>query len=168
MNELNETCSICKKSVDSEEVAILSMGGFGTPRYMCCECESDIREMTLSRDIDAINLAIERVGKKLSKTSVDDKITLKTVDEIIKSSADRRERIKNGTYDFSEEDEEAEYEEDEEIPEELRESEEDIEAERLKAEKYKKLDAVTNWILMVLFAGALGFMIYRIITTWFF
>ena len=165
---MNETCCICKNPVDSEEAAILSMGGFGTPRYMCCECESDIQEMTLSRDIDAISLAIERIGKKMSKNSVDDRITLKTVDELITSSAERKEKIKDGTYDFSEEEELIESESDEEIPEELRESDEDAEAERLKAEKYKKLDTITNWILMVLFAGALGFMIYRILITWFF
>ena len=54
------------------------------------------------------------------------------------------------------------------MPEELRESEEDIEKERIKAEKYKKFDTVTNWILAAAFAGALGFMIYRILITWVF
>ena len=162
-----ESCSICKAALDPENAAILSMGGFGTPRYMCSECEADFEEMTLSRDVETINLAIGRIGKKLSESGNDDKITLRTVEDVMKASAERKEKIKDGTYDFSAEETE-ESSECDEIPEELRESEEDIEKERIKAEKYKKFDVVTNWILAAVFAAALGFMIYRIMTTWFF
>ncbi len=162
-----DSCSICKATVDPENAAILSMGGFGTPRYMCAECEADFEEMTLSRDVEAINLAISRIGKKISDAGSDDKITLRTVEDVMKASAERKEKIKDGTYDFSLE-EAAESTEDDEVPEELRESEEDAEKERLKAEKYKKLDYFTNWILVGVFIGALGFIAYRIITTWFF
>ena len=163
-----DICSICKASVDTENAAILSMGGFGTPRYMCPECESDFEEMTLSRDAEAINLAISRIGKKISESRNDDKVTLRTIEELMKSSAERKEKIKEGTYDFSDEEAAAESTEDDEVPEELRESEEDIENERIRSEKYKKLDAVTNWILMAVFVGAVGYMIYRILITWFF
>ena len=163
-----DSCSICKAAVDPENAAILSVGGFGTPRYMCPECEADFEEMTLSRDVEAINLAISRIGKKLSNAGNDDKVTLQTVEEVMKSSAERKEKIKEGTYDFSEEESVVEPSEDDGVPEELRESEEDIEKERIKAEKYKKFDTVTNWILAAAFAGALGFMIYRILITWVF
>jgi len=86
----------------------------------------------------------------------------------MKSSAERKEKIKEGTYDFDEEEELDEASEDDGVPPELRESEEDIENERIKAEKYKKIDAITNWVLVGALVGALGFMIYRILTTWFF
>ena len=97
-----DSCTICKAAVDPENAAILSVGGFGTPRYMCPECEADFEEMTLSRDVEAINLAISRIGKKLSDAGNDDKVTLQTVEEVMKSSAERKEKIKEGTYDFSE------------------------------------------------------------------
>lgn len=165
---MNDICSICKQPVDSEAAAILSVGGFGTPRYMCAECEADIEEMTRSRDVEAINLAITRIGKKMSESETDDRVTLRTIEDVMKSSAERKEKIKEGTYDFDEEEELDEASEDDGVPPELRESEEDIENERIKAEKYKKIDAITNWVLVGALVGALGFMIYRILTTWFF
>ena len=165
---MNDICSICKRPVDSEAAAILSVGGFGTPRYMCAECEADIEEMTRSRDVEAINLAIARIGKKMSESETDDRVTLRTIEDVMKSSAERKEKIKEGTYDFDEEEELDEASEDDGVPPELRESEEDIENERIKAEKYKKIDAITNWVLIAALVGALGFMIYRILTTWFF
>ena len=165
---MNEVCSICKNPVDAESAAVLSVGGFGTPRYMCAECESDFDEMTRSRDVESINLAIARIGKKLDDSGIDDKVTLRTVEEVMKSSAERKEKIKSGTYDFCEEEElDAESEEDG-VPPELRESEEDIENERIKAEKYKKIDNFTNWVLLGVFLGALGFIVYRLLDIWFF
>ena len=164
---MREVCSICKSPVDAENAAILSMGGFGTPRYMCSECESDFEAMTLARDVESINLAIARIGKKMSDAGIEDKVTLRTIEEVMKSSAERKEKIKAGTYDFSEEAMEADSEDDG-VPPELRESEEDIENERIKAEKYKKIDNFTNWVLLGAFIGALGFIVYRLLDIWFF
>ena len=90
-----ESCSICKAALDPENAAILSMGGFGMPRYMCSECEADFEEMTLSRDVEAITLAIGRIGKKLSAAGNDDKITLRTVEDVMRASVERKEKIKD-------------------------------------------------------------------------
>ena len=164
---MDSTCSICKAAVNSEEAAILAMGGFGNPRYMCTECAMDFDEMTLSRDEEVIASAISRIGKKISECSIDDKLTLRTVEEIMKSSVERKEKIKAGTYDFSEEDAAIEETEEDGVPEELRESEEDIERERIKAERYAKFDKITNWFCLGAFIGALGFVIYRIVSIYF-
>ena len=78
-----------------------------------------------------------------------------------------KEKIKAGTYDFSEEDAAIEETEEDGVPEELRESEEDIERERIKAERYAKFDKITNWFCLGAFIGALGFVIYRIVSIYF-
>ena len=158
-----DNCAICKGNIENvEDEAILAMGGFGNPRYMCDECSSDFDELTLSRDVEAIKAAAERIGKKMSESGVDDKLTLKTVEEIMKSSAERKEKIELGEYDFSEEEAEQNAVCDD-VPPELKESEEDAEAERIRAEKYAKFDKITNWICIALLVLAVGFAIYRII-----
>ena len=52
----------------------------------------------------------------------------------------------------------------EEIPEELRETEEDKETVRIEEERNKKIDKISNWVCLGIIAGALGFLIYRVIT----
>lgn len=154
-----ESCSICKAGVESENAAILAMGGFGNPRYMCEECRGDFDELTLSRDTEAIKLSAERIVKKMSKAGIDDKLTLKTVEEIMKSAGERKEKIEEGVYDFSEE--ETEQNSDEEIPEELLESDEESEEEKEKALRAEKLDRITNWICIALIVLAVIFVIYK-------
>ena len=154
-----ESCSICKGTVDSESAAILAMGGFGNPRYMCEECRADFDELTLSRDTEAIKLSAERIGKKMSRAGIDDKLTLKTVEDIMKSAGERKEKIEAGVYDFSEE--EAEQNSDEQVPEELLESEEESEEEKKKALRAEKLDKITNWICIALIVLAAIFVIYK-------
>ena len=112
-------------------------------------------------DIDS---AIDRISKKMTSARVDDGLVLKTVSELMASARERREQIRLGEYDFSEDEL---PEENEEIPKELLESEEDVAAERLAAEKNKKYDKITNIICAVLALAALGFFIYRIIKTYF-
>lgn len=159
-----DSCAICKKNIENtEDAAILAMGGFGNPRYMCDECGADFDELTLSRDVVSIKAAADRISKKMSESGVDDKLTLKTVEEIMKSSGERKERIESGEHDFSEEEAEQNAVCDDELPPELRESEEDAEAERIRAEKYAKFDTITNVICIVLLVAAIGFAIYRII-----
>ena len=159
-----DNCAICKRAIENTDgAAILAMGGFGNPRYMCEECCSDFDELTLSRDVEDIKSAADRIGKKMSKSEVDDKLTLRTVEDIMKSSAERKEKIESGEYDFSEEEARQNALCDEGVPPELQESEEDAEAERIRAEKYAKFDKITNVICIVLLVAAIGFAIYRII-----
>jgi len=164
---MEKQCSICKRAVDSEAAAILTLGGFGNPRYMCSECDSDFEDATRAREIDKITEAMDRIGKKMSESNVDDKLVLKTVKEIMEEAAERGAKIKSGEYDFSLEDNGEALTEEYEVPEELRETEEDKEIERKEAEKNAKFDKISNWICLAVLALALGYVIYRFVSTYF-
>lgn len=157
-------CSVCRAKIESEEAAILTLGGFGNPRYLCDSCASDFDAASSEKEVSDIDSAIDRISKKMTSARVDDGLVLKTVSELMASARERREQIRLGEYDFSEDEL---PEENEEIPKELLESEEDVAAERLAAEKNKKYDKITNIICAVLALAALGFFIYRIIKTYF-
>lgn len=159
-----KTCSVCRVGNCCEDSAILTLGGFGTPRYICDDCASDFDAAISERGVCEIDAAIERISKKMTSARIDDGLVLKTVEELMCSARERREKIRVGEYDFSAD---AEQTADEEIPEELRESEEDAELERKEAEKNKKYDKITNIICSVLGAAALVFFLYRIITAYF-
>ncbi len=160
-------CSVCGASIESDECAILTMGGFATPRYICKPCEEDIDKASTSKDIEEAALAMERVGRKMADYNVEDKAVLDTVGEIMAAASERAEKIKNGIYDFSEEEDAIQDAEEEEIPEELRETEEDRELDRREAEANKKMDKITNWVCFVLLLATLGFLAYRIIAAYF-
>lgn len=161
---MEKLCSICNKKVDSETAAILTIGGFGNPKYICEECDGDLAEATGAKDVDAVSAAIDRISKKMSLTDSGDGLVLKTVEDIMAEASSRALKIKEGTYDFSADEPEA-CDVEEEIPEELRETEEDKELDRQEAEKNKKLDKISNWISAIILLGVFGYAIYRLITT---
>ena len=159
-------CSICKKNIESEEPAILTMSGFGNPRHICEECEKDLDEATLSREPEIISAAIGRIGEKIKSANNDDALILNTVSEIIESATERGEMIKNGVYDFENDgiDEEGAIDE---IPEELLETEEDKRRDERDARVNAKLDKIMNWVTLGIFVGALGYIIYWVISRYF-
>ncbi len=163
---MKTNCSICSASIESEDSAILTMGGFATPRYICTECEGDIDAASYAKDAESANEAIDRVSKKMTENNVGDEAVLKTVREIMTAAAARAEQIKSGDYDFSEENEQT-LDGDDEVPEELRETEEDKALDRKEAEANKRTDKIINWASAIILAAAVGFFIYRIITTYF-
>lgn len=163
---MEKLCSICKRPVDSETAPILTLGGFGNPRYICEDCDADLESATRAKEIDEITEAMDRIGKKMSVSNVDDKLVLKTVKEIMADAADRGAKIKSGQYDFSLE-EEAPDEEDG-VPEELLETEEDRISEEKEAERNAKFDKISNWICLFVFGIALGYIIYRFLSAYFF
>ena len=160
---MESVCCICKSQLDAESAAILTLSGYGTPRYICDGCDADISLSTSARDLSEIGAAMDRISKKMTKHNPEDPLVLKSVEEIMASANERAEKIKAGDYDFSAEDALSE-EADEQIPEELLESEEDRELDRIEAEKNKKLDKITNIICLAIIAAAIGFLAYRIIT----
>ncbi len=162
---MKEQCSICLCQTDSETAAILTMGGFASPCYLCPECEADIEAATFSRDFEQAYSAMDRISKKMTDADIEDKAVLKTVKEIMTEAAARAEKIKSGEYDFSEEESETDKG-DEEIPEELRETEEDRELDRKEAEANKKIDKITNWVCLALVGAAAAFLIYKIVETY--
>ncbi len=101
----DEVCSICKSAVDSSSAHILVMGAFGTPRYLCDECSAEIEAATLGRDYDTIKTAANRLSDKIISSNENDKLALDTVRNMLTQAKERAVAIKEGRYDFSEEDE---------------------------------------------------------------
>ena len=159
---MTDRCCVCKAPVDTENAPMLTMSGFGIPRYMCGECSADFDEATTATDFDAIKAALDRIGEKIPLVDVDDKITLAAIAEIMKGAKERAKAIENGTYDFG-----ADAPSDDEIPEELLETEEDRELDRRDAEKVKKIDTIMNYVCAAAVVGAVGFLIYTVIKLFF-
>ena len=159
---MNKLCSVCRRNTDSETSSILVMGGFGNPKYLCEECERDFDKVTGARNYESIKAAMDKVGENLSKNNVEDQTVLDAIEEIFVEARERAEKIKNGTYDFSEEELETVDEEDE-IPEDLRESEEDKQLDQKEAKVNKKIDTILNWAFVVIFVLAIGFFVAKLL-----
>ena len=158
-------CSVCNAAIDNPTPAILVMGAYGNPRCMCDECERDFETATLGKDIDGISAAMERIGNKISENDPDKQI-YNTVNSILLGAAERAKKIRDGSYDFSEDEERESVEgELDDIPEELRETEEDRELDRQDEEKLKKFDEFFNYVVWGAVIGVVGFFIWKLIDT---
>ena len=162
MTENNRKCCLCTAPI-GEDAAILVMGGFGYPRCLCSECEADVDEVSGSRDYEKIVDAMNRIGKKLTDHAPDD-LVLGAINDILKTSAERAEKIKDGSYDFSLDGEDtSDGESFEEIPEELLETEEDKLLDEKEAKEKEKLDKLFNWITVGAIIGIIGFAAWMMI-----
>ena len=147
---------------ETEEPAILALGRYGVPRYLCEQCESEIDAATLSKDYSEAIAAIESLGKKMASFGKDDLITVDTVRKILEKSAKRAAAIKDGSYDFAlDEAEETDEEGFDEVPEELLESEEDKALDAKEAAVSKKMDKVLNWACGIVFVAAAVIFVLR-------
>lgn len=149
-------CAICRREINEENAPILAMGSFGNPRYLCDECASDIDQATSSRESSEIEAAMQKISEKLAATGAEDSIAVEAVTEIFTSAGDRAKRIKDGTYDFSEDEV---IEEEDDVPEELRETEEDRAEDEKDAEKAKKFDKILNIVSACVFTVAIILMV---------
>lgn len=155
-----KNCCICKAPIEKEDAPVLAIGAYGTPKCICDGCEGKINRATTSRDTVEIENAIRELGETLTAGNTFDDQIIETVDGIIKGSAERLEKIKNGTYDFAEDEvEEPEFE----LGEDMLESEEDKALDEKEAKVNKMVDKVTSWICGIVFAVALIFFIIRFI-----
>ena len=93
---MEKLCSLCNATVDSETAPLLTMGGFGNPKYICSDCDGDLNTATLGREVTEISSAMERISKKMLSAAVTDETVLVTIDEIMKESVKRAEKIKLG------------------------------------------------------------------------
>ncbi len=157
---MSRACSICLQRITNEEAPVITMGGYGTPRLICDECAADIDLLTTSHDYDEIVAAMDRIATKMSRANIDDKATLTTVTELLRTSAERATAIKEGTYDFSLDEIE---EEDYEIPEDMKESEEDRALDEKERERTAKFDKVMNWVWLAVLVAVIGFVIWRLV-----
>ena len=158
-----KSCSICKAEIEAENPSILTMGGYGNPRYVCEECDKEIERMMLARDSSEVALAMKTIGDHLARIGCEDGAVIDTVEEMMARATERAKKISEGTYDFAEDEAESE-EELVEIPEELQETEEDRALDEKEAEIEKKWDKVMNWawyIMLGLFAAAFIYLVIR-------
>jgi hypothetical protein len=157
------TCVICNKEFSSEEPKILAMGAYGNPKVLCDDCAELVETMTYGKDYDTVVAAMESLTQRMSASNVDDRVTVATVTEMLSECAERAQKIKEGTYDFSL-DEEKESEGMDEIPEELRETEEDRLLDEKDAKANARFDKILNWLWIAfgILAGAV--IIWRVIS----
>ena len=154
MSEKKLPCSICyRQTVDKDTAPILAMGHFGTPRYICSECETLIDTVERSHDPSEIEAAMARLGETVGNNSVEDTVVLEAVEDIFKTSTERAEKIKAGTYDFAldEKEEEGTFDE---IPEELLETEEDKQKTEKEEQFNKKFNKIMDIATIVILAAA--------------
>ena len=156
---MNKLCSICGRNTESETSSILVMGGYGNPKFLCDECAEDFDAATTATDYDTIKAAMDKIGAKLAENNTEDTTVLRAVDGIFTDAGARAEKIKDGTYDFSEDEK---VDEDVEIPEELLESEEDKALDAREAKVNKKIDSIFNWVFAAVFVAVLAYFIITI------
>ena len=163
---MTKLCSICKKEINSEEAAILAMGGFGNPKYICDDCAEELDKVVRGKDYDEIMRSMAVISDKISRSSTDDQLTVDTVKSLFSDAKDRAEKIKSGEYDFSLD---VESDDADDIPEELKETEEDKrldEEERIETEKRNEIARKFDLFLFYPLIGAMfiGALAYIIIT----
>ncbi len=154
MKNDEKICSVCLKNIDREDAPILTMGHFGNPRLLCDECDRLVETIVRSRDTDAAEAAMARLGKTISDNSIDDIAVIEATEEIFKSASERISKIKDGSYDFTLDGEEDSEDELLEIPEELLETEEDKKKTEAEAEYNRKFNKVMDIVTASVFVAA--------------
>ncbi len=154
-DDMRRNCSICLTPVEEESASVLAMGGYGTPKCLCDACASLIDTVSGSRDYDSISSAMDAITDKMSRANIDDRVTVSTVTDILKSGAERARAIKDGTYDFSLDDQPSADGGLDDIPDELRETEEDRLLDEKEARANKKFDTFLNYAWVAVGAVAL-------------
>lgn len=157
----NRQCAICLCGGLDSDAPILTMSGYATPRVLCDECAKKLDIITSGEDCQQIADAIKEITTKLANGNIDDPAALSAVTEIVNEGSERAKRIKEGTWDFSLDEESTDELVD--IPEELEETEEDIELDRREKERNDKFDKFLNWVWIGVGIGAAGFIVWRII-----
>lgn len=160
---MEKLCSLCKKSVDSENAPILTMGGFGNPRYICDECAESIEQMTTARDVEVIKENLDSLSGKMTRANVDDEVTLDAINAILVDVKLRADAINAGELDLENDNGELgdQIVGELEIPEELRETDEDKALDEQERAQKAKFDKIFNWIALGIIAAAVvGVIIY--------
>ena len=118
---------------------------------------------------DARGFSTRQLSEPIGEIMADndpDQVTFAMVSGLVYNASERAKAIKDGSYDFSLDNEENDEGFDE-IPEELRESEEDIQKDKEEEEKLKKFDKFYNYVLIGAGIGAALLIIWKIIDTFF-
>ena len=158
---MDKICCICKRPIESEDAPILAMGAYGSPKCICEECESSIEVATHATDADEATEAIRKLGEALTVGNTGDPQVIETVNAIITEAGERAEAIRDGSYDFAddEESDEPEFE----LDEDMLESEEDRARDEKEAKTNKIVDTVTAWICGAILVAAVVFFILNFV-----
>jgi hypothetical protein len=159
-----KNCSICKAPIEDENPSILTMGGYGNPRYVCGCCDEEMERMLYSRETSEIQTAMKILGDHLARIGCEDNAVINTMEEMFARATARAEAIREGSYDFAEDEAVEDSEEMVEIPEELRESEEDRILDEKEEEQAKKFDKVMDYVwlvFLILFGIAAAYFLIR-------
>lgn len=150
-------CSICKKDIEEEMPAVLTMGRSMTPRHLCSECEALLDTATSSRESDKIKEAMGRISETLMSSACEDGAVIATVNDLLESASERLRAIEEGSYDFSlDEQSEDEFE----ITADMMETEEDRELDRIDEEREKRFDKVLNWAWLGIGVGIVAYFVW--------
>ncbi len=159
-------CSLCKRAFENENAALLTVSGVGNKRYICDECEAMLESALKSRELDEIKEAVERIGKTMEASDVEDGVVIAEMNTILAAAKDRAERIEAGEYDFSLDEDEIPNE----LPELLTEAEPEpplTEEERIKLERQEKIskivDKISTWASIAIIVGVVIYFIVRMI-----
>ncbi len=155
------SCSLCGRGIVSSEPAILTVGAYGIPKYICDDCAGAIDDMTTSRELDKIAAAFDKIGSAISKNTASDGTVNRVITDIMNGAKSRAERIKDGTYDFAED--ETDDDVPDEIPEELLETEEDIAELERQNKRDQKIDLITNIVLVVAIVGLAAYALIKFV-----
>lgn len=143
-------CAICLEYMEEENPSVIGMSGYGTPICACHRCVGMLDKALSSTDYDEIVSNMDSIYEIMKSKNNDHPLVVDIISESLKSAAQRATAIKEGTYDFSlDEEESAEGEGFDEVPEELLESEEDKALDEAEKEQNKKLDKVMNIVTYV-------------------
>ena len=154
-------CCICDRAIEHEDAPVLVMSISGHPKLLCDDCAKSLDEITLGRDYDSIVAEIDKIGKKMSELDPDG-TTYVTMNNIIASAVVRAKLIKEGSYDFSQ-DEATDEDGFDEIPEDLQETEEDREKDRRDEERMKKFDKIFNIVALAAVGVTVGILLWRFV-----
>lgn len=155
-----DICSICGKAIEREDAPVLTISGYGNPRYLCDECSAEMDLAMSSRDPEEIEATVKVLGDKMNACGDDHAVA--AMYSFISVACERLTKIKEGTYDFAVDERMKELADEnsfDEIPEELQETEEDKELDRRDAEKQKKFDEIMNWVSLIAIGGTLIYLI---------
>ena len=157
-------CCICDGVITRDDAPVLTMGAVGTPKLLCDECAELLDTATLGREVEEIESAMDRLGKKMGESNPD-RATFNIVSGLMAKAAGRGKAIKLGKYDCSmdEQDDESDDGEFDEIPEELLETEEDRALDQKDEENMEKFNKVYNVILAAAIIGFVGVLAWRLI-----
>lgn len=88
-------CAICFREFKEENAPILTISGYGKPRFLCPHCQELVDCVCDSNNKDEINLAISKIGAALTAANNDDAAVFSALTEIYEDARSRIEGNEN-------------------------------------------------------------------------